>query len=704
MGANFTPTLDGYSGQGAFRFWCQKVLPLVYDDSLSYMELLAKVVDYLNNTISDVATVENNVTELSNAYNELQDYVNDYFDNLDINTEVEAKIDSMVTDGTFTRLITPIVETETSRISEYVTAWLTENVTPVGSAVVVDPSLTISGAAADSKVVGDKFDEIGDVNNITIENYNRGLDELEGLEIQDNKFMNTSLVVQDSNAWALGRCPVEGNHKYYIKATGTVGNMAFYWVIGTGDYIPCSETGNVTIDGVYTSPSNAVRIIINRNKTQGMPFIGEYNYNFTLIKSSLAKLTASGNYRVNANGYQNVVALNKSNNGTVKFIALYKGGYNAIKQVDDDITPVRINNTYLGANHGYPYVFNCTANNHGLLDTDIGKKYTDANNEYIVLQIIDENHVIIGNINDSNWYGLDNNAPTQIILNGGSIPITNAVITQLYPSVKNIDVSILENNEKSFIIKESYDIIDLKTGIAEIYNNIGDNDNDSIANRAEGMVHVSNIYTFDINGGCIIDTQVTALKDLNFNFYGGIQSMAYPSTNGFAVSDTSFMPLAAAGTEHQFAKSVWNDEDKAPSLFIQTNGAINPTESMLLGYIKGKRDILNGAGFIASSQKMYPYLSEPNRLVNAGYSISGKCFRLPCSFNNNVCYNLVEQNDTIYIAVFMKVGSTIKIDIPTYCKEVNVISNDGTSVETLIATDYVEVTSSGPSACILELK
>ena len=32
-----------------FKFWCQKVLPLVYDDSLSYYELLCKVVDYINN-------------------------------------------------------------------------------------------------------------------------------------------------------------------------------------------------------------------------------------------------------------------------------------------------------------------------------------------------------------------------------------------------------------------------------------------------------------------------------------------------------------------------------------------------------------------------------------------------------------------------------------------------------------------------------
>lgn len=34
-----------------FRFWCQKVLPLVYDDSLSYYELLCKVVEYINKLI-----------------------------------------------------------------------------------------------------------------------------------------------------------------------------------------------------------------------------------------------------------------------------------------------------------------------------------------------------------------------------------------------------------------------------------------------------------------------------------------------------------------------------------------------------------------------------------------------------------------------------------------------------------------------------
>lgn len=36
-----------------FIFWCQKVIPLVYDDSLSYYEVLCKTIDYLNKMLAD---------------------------------------------------------------------------------------------------------------------------------------------------------------------------------------------------------------------------------------------------------------------------------------------------------------------------------------------------------------------------------------------------------------------------------------------------------------------------------------------------------------------------------------------------------------------------------------------------------------------------------------------------------------------------
>lgn len=82
-----------------FRFWCQKVLPLVYDDELSYYELLCKVVDYLNKTMENVNKLSENFDELQNAFNTLKTYVENYFDNLDVQEEINKKLDEMSSNG-----------------------------------------------------------------------------------------------------------------------------------------------------------------------------------------------------------------------------------------------------------------------------------------------------------------------------------------------------------------------------------------------------------------------------------------------------------------------------------------------------------------------------------------------------------------------------------------------------------------------------
>lgn len=70
MAVDFTPTLQGYSEQEKLPYWCQKVLPLTYDESLSYYEVLAKVVTYINNLIEDVATLEDNLETLKEVVEE----------------------------------------------------------------------------------------------------------------------------------------------------------------------------------------------------------------------------------------------------------------------------------------------------------------------------------------------------------------------------------------------------------------------------------------------------------------------------------------------------------------------------------------------------------------------------------------------------------------------------------------------------------
>lgn len=58
-----------------FRKWCYKVLPLVYDDSLSYYEVLCKVVDYINNIIDSLKEQSEEIDKLQVEMKEVQQWI-----------------------------------------------------------------------------------------------------------------------------------------------------------------------------------------------------------------------------------------------------------------------------------------------------------------------------------------------------------------------------------------------------------------------------------------------------------------------------------------------------------------------------------------------------------------------------------------------------------------------------------------------------
>lgn len=64
-----------YNDLMPFRFWCQKVLPLAYDDSLSYYEVLCKVVDYMNKVIENNMAIMEAIAELGGDVALETDYV-----------------------------------------------------------------------------------------------------------------------------------------------------------------------------------------------------------------------------------------------------------------------------------------------------------------------------------------------------------------------------------------------------------------------------------------------------------------------------------------------------------------------------------------------------------------------------------------------------------------------------------------------------
>ena len=100
--------MNNFNSMKPFRFWCQKVLPLVYDDSLSYYELLCKVVDYINNIIKNENELNESIISLYNLFEELKKYVDNYFNNLDITDEINKKLDELAEDGTLANLLNAV--------------------------------------------------------------------------------------------------------------------------------------------------------------------------------------------------------------------------------------------------------------------------------------------------------------------------------------------------------------------------------------------------------------------------------------------------------------------------------------------------------------------------------------------------------------------------------------------------------------------
>lgn len=91
-----------YKDLNTFKFWCQKILPLVYDDSLSYYEVLCKVVDYINQLIDNDKIIgeelENLKTELVTVKKWIDEFDTSYAEKI-IKDSISTMIFVEITDS-----------------------------------------------------------------------------------------------------------------------------------------------------------------------------------------------------------------------------------------------------------------------------------------------------------------------------------------------------------------------------------------------------------------------------------------------------------------------------------------------------------------------------------------------------------------------------------------------------------------------------
>lgn len=195
--------------------------------------------------------------EVENNFAELQQYVQDYFDNLDLNESTRYVINQMIASGEFIEVLNPSIVTA-------VESWLASHITPTTPAV--DNTLTVSGAAADAKVTGDRI--------TALEPAKLELTASNSPTIPDNSDFDsyttpgTYKITSNSHAQTMTNCPVPNAGKLIVIELGQPLRLLQL-------YITSNISTNATIWGRYYGGSewnawqyypqgNQITNIINR--------------------------------------------------------------------------------------------------------------------------------------------------------------------------------------------------------------------------------------------------------------------------------------------------------------------------------------------------------------------------------------------------------------------------------------------------------
>lgn len=221
--ANFTPQLGDYKTLQPFRYWCQKVLPLVYDDSLSYYELLCKVVDYLNKTMEDVETLHGDVTNLHTAYVELQGYVNNYFASLDVQQEINNKLDQMAISGELTNLLEPFFTNLQNNISNLISRMnefsKLQDGSTTGDAELIDGRISWTGSS---------YENIGE----NIRNTTNDINKIMGSVAFPENFLEKTYTGTLARDFFITVLSTNEAYSDYIKISDLVSTEYLYQLVG----------------------------------------------------------------------------------------------------------------------------------------------------------------------------------------------------------------------------------------------------------------------------------------------------------------------------------------------------------------------------------------------------------------------------------------------------------------------------------------
>lgn len=104
-----------------FVSYCATLIPTVFDDSLSYYEALCALSKWLQDNLVNVV---NNNADVTESYikmtEEMKTYMDNYFDNLDVQEEIDHKLDEMAEGGQLEEIISAYLQANVATVFDTV--------------------------------------------------------------------------------------------------------------------------------------------------------------------------------------------------------------------------------------------------------------------------------------------------------------------------------------------------------------------------------------------------------------------------------------------------------------------------------------------------------------------------------------------------------------------------------------------------------
>ena len=173
---NDKPTVEVNKLQPITKFiYTLGVLPTSYLMSMTYQEQVTWLCNYISQTV--IPAINNDVEavqELQSLYEDLEDYVNNYFDNLDVQDEINNKLEEMSQDGELTALIKSYVDPTLETFEQQVNTSLAsqnqqiQNLVSTTSSTLSTMEQQILGVASGSPLVASDTSEMTDTTRIYV--------------------------------------------------------------------------------------------------------------------------------------------------------------------------------------------------------------------------------------------------------------------------------------------------------------------------------------------------------------------------------------------------------------------------------------------------------------------------------------------------------------------------------------------------------